>query len=55
MKTEKMYCDFCGKETKQTYKIGEAKVCFICYHDNINPKPKGKIVKGDIFKNSNFS
>ena len=48
-------CDFCGKKTNQTYKLGIAEVCFICYTNQINPKPIGKEVKGDMFKNSNLS
>lgn len=52
----KSSCDWCGREKDPEDLIQEekARICFIC-KTNQYQKPRGKEIKGDKFKNSQFS
>lgn len=50
-------CDFCGRECDYGDLIihGKAHICFTCKQQQKEDKPRGKEVKGDMFRNSKLS
>ena len=50
-------CDFCGREKKKSELVpeGQAMICEVCKKEQKKGHVQGKISKGGMFKNSQYT